>query len=465
MKTVQITALFLAFLLIISACSGTAEEVIPDYDNSADNSDADLLGYNFVMAAMTHGGLYPLNPMSGESSRGDKLLARYRETEDKFNVKISLMNECDLSRFMTLYAADIKYADLMFNMVNSLFGGRYIQNGYFIPFSDMDLDFDSGFYGTPQSLEAGNFNGDYYSIVAYYWGFPSADTMPAMWYNPRVISEYRQTDPHELEEQGEWTWDTLEKMCEEIHDTSDPNSEMHTYALAYTSEPYLEFAALYSNSARVITKEDDGRLVYSLDSQNALEALSFLSSLREKGLICDGGDRQNITPFIENRRAFFVEYTHLGLSDEGANNLAYQMQDAYEWTLFPKGPSYKEGDGRTSFSYWSRFFYAPLNTDAEVQSILLPFMFRPLPGETENTWQDEFERSTFFSSASFDSFTQLRDGAFCDYLAFLGSGFTSTLQPSLLRMTKGTASISETLDSIEEKMQSFLNSFYNNYLE
>ena len=165
------------------------------------------------------------------------------------------MNESDLSRFMTLYAADMKYADLMFNMANTLFTGRYIQNGYFIPFSDMDIDLQSGLYGTPQSLEAGYFNGDYYSIVAYYWGFPSADTMPAMWYNPRVIAEYRQTDPHELEEQGEWTWDTLKKMCEDIHDTSDPDPERHTYALAYTSEPYLEFAALYSNSARVVSKD------------------------------------------------------------------------------------------------------------------------------------------------------------------------------------------------------------------
>ena len=161
MKNIKITALFVACLIVFSACSGAIDEVVPEYDNSADISEADLLGYEFRIAARTHGGLYPLNPVSGESSRGDKLLARYRETEDRFNVKISLLNECDLSRFMTLYAADMKYADLIFEMVNSLFGGRYIQNGYFIPFSDMGIDLQSGLYGTPQSLEAGNFNGDY----------------------------------------------------------------------------------------------------------------------------------------------------------------------------------------------------------------------------------------------------------------------------------------------------------------
>jgi ABC-type glycerol-3-phosphate transport system substrate-binding protein len=466
MKILRVAALMIAFLIAFSACAGNAsEEVVPEFDNSGAESDPDLLGYEFTLAAMTHGGLYPLNPTSGESSRGDKLLARYKETEEKYNVKIKLMNESDLTRFMTLYAADIKYADLMFNMVNTLFGGRYIQNGYFIPFSDMDIDLSSGLYGTPQSIEAGYFNGDYYSIVAYYWGFPSADTMPAMWYNPAVISMYQQPDPHELDEQGSWDWTALEDMCEKIHDTSNPDPAMHTYALAYTSEPYLEFAALYSNGARPVTKGADGKLRYSLNTYNAIQALEFISSLRERDLICDGGDRQNIAPFIENRRAFFVEYTHLGLSDEGANNLAYQMQEAYEWILFPKGPDYVQGAGGTSFSYWSRFFYAPLNTDPEVHSILLPFMFRPLPGETVDTWQDEFERSTFFSSASFESFKELRDNAFCDYLAFLGTGFTNTLQPNLLRMTRGTASITETLESIEEKLQTNLDAFYNNYLD
>ena len=174
---------------------------------------------------------------------------------------------------------------------------------------------------------------------------------------------------------------------------------------------------------------------------------------------------------VKDQIAFYKRYRALlqygrffRLSDEGANNLAYQMSEAYEWILFPKGPSYVEGDGRTSYSYWSRFFYAPLNTDPEVQSILLPFMFRPLPGETEETRQDEFERSTFFSPESFESFKKLRDDAFCDYLGFLGSSFTTTLQPNLLKMTRGTASVAETIDSIEEKLQSALDAFHNDYL-
>ena len=464
MKALKISILVLLVIALFSACAEANEtEIVPEYSSDFSDDNIDLLGYEFIFSAMTHGGEYPLNPVSGATSRGDKLLARYKETEEKFNVKIKVINECDLGRFMTLYVSGLKYADIMLNMVNSLVHGRYIQNGYFIPFSDMNLDLTSGLYGTPSSLEAGNYKGDYYSIMAYYWGFPSADTMPAMWFNPRVLSEYSQTSPHELDEQGEWTWDTLEKMCEDIHDTSDPDPEKHVYALAYTSEPYLEFAALFSNGARVIEKTDEGRLKYVFNSRESIEALEFIRSLAERDLICDGGDRQNITPFVENRRAFFVEYTHLGLSDEGGQNFSYRMEDAYEWIYFPQGPSYKPGMARTAFSYWSRFFYAPINTDTGVMEVLLPFMFQPLPGETEETWQDDFKRATFFTEESFEYFKILRDEAFCDYLAY--SSFTESLQPRLISMTRGNSSIAETVEALAEKMQSSLDSFYNNYLD
>ena len=126
----------------------------------------------------------------------------------------------------------------------------------FLFHNNVDIDLFSGLYGTPGALEAGLFGNEYYSIIAYYWGFPSPYTMPAMWFNPRVISTYQQTSPHELNEQGEWTWAALEQMCEVINDTSDPDENKHTYALAYTSEPYLEFAALFSNNARIVTKGD-----------------------------------------------------------------------------------------------------------------------------------------------------------------------------------------------------------------
>jgi ABC-type glycerol-3-phosphate transport system substrate-binding protein len=464
MKRSKTAVLLIAILFILAACSQAVAEVVPEYDPSTDPDEIDLLGYEYKIAAETHGGgEYQLSPDPGSSDRGDKLLQRYKDTEKKFNVTLNIQDGSNLGTFITEYAAGIKYADLMISKIADVFNGKYVQNGYFMAFSDMDIDLFSGLYGTPGTLEAGSFGNKYYSIVAYYWGVPTPYTMPAMWFNPRVISDYQQTSPHELNEQGEWTWATLEKMCEAIHDTSNPDKEQQTYALAYTSEPYLEFAALFSNGARAVTKNADGKLEYTLNSSAAIEAMDFVQSLAARDLICDGGDRQNITPFVENKRAFFLEFTHLGLSSEGSNNLSYQMQDAYEWIYFPTGPS---GDPtsnqRSAYSYHSRIFYAPINSDAEVHSLLLPYLLQPLPGETEDTWQDVLKRNNFYSEESFEYFQMIRDDAFFDYTPFIPF---SDMQSMLLRITRGNRSASESFSSVAEQYQSSLDKLYNDYLE
>lgn len=463
MKKMKIFAVIMTLFIVFTACSSeAAEEIAPEYNPEA-SSDIDLLGYEYIIAAATHGGgEFQLSPEPGTDVRGDKLLQRYKDTENEYNVKIKVQDGCDLGTFVMQYAAGMKYADLMVAKIADVFNSNYVQNGYFMPFSDMDIDLFSGLYGTPGALEAGLFGNEYYSIIAYYWGFPSPYTMPAMWFNPRVISTYQQPHPHELNETGEWTWDTFETMCESILDTSDPDENNHVYAVRYTNEPYLETAAVYSNGGRIVTKESDGRLTLALNSPEVIEALEFIHSLAERDLITDGGDRQNITPFVENRQAFFLEFTHMGLSSEGTGNLSYQMKEAYEWIYFPTGP---RGDAtsnsRTSFSYHSRIFYAPSNSDGEVHSILLPYLLQPLPGETKETWQDDFERNNFYSKESFEYFNMIRDEAFYDYSVFIPF---SDMQSIFMNVTRGTKSASEAFASVEGSFQDSLDRKYNDYL-
>ena len=79
--------------------------------------------------------------------------------------------------------------------------------------------------------------------------------------------------------------DAFKQMCEAINDVSSPNSDEHIYAVSHIGEPFLELAALYSNSARIVTKESDGKLRYSLNSTNAREALDFIKDLSERKLM------------------------------------------------------------------------------------------------------------------------------------------------------------------------------------
>ncbi len=465
MKKTGIIAFYIIFCIILTSCAANAEETVPDYDIVITSENADLLGYEYIIAAGTHGGgQVQLAPEPGSDIRGDRLLQRYKDVEDKFNMKLTVIGECNLGAFMTLWAAGMKYADLVIAQAAEMATGRYVQNGFFLPFSDMDIDLFSGLYGTQGMLDAGCFNGKYYCIMSYYWGLPSPYTMPAMWYNPRVLSTYQQAMPHELEEQGEWNWAAFEKICEAVHDTSSPSEKDHVYAVSALSEPFLELAAMYSNGARPVTKGEDGKLYCTLNSKNTLEALEFIKSLEDRKLIGDrrNADNQDVTEFVENRNAFFLQYTHSGLSSEDPNNLANRMNDAYEWTMFPTGPSYDPSMSRTAYSYHSRFYFAPGNSDPEVHSVVLPFLFQPLPGETTETWQDVLERNNFFSKESFEIYCKIRDEAFYDYAPYIPY---TDMNGVLSKITTGSAVASEAMESIESSIQASLDKLYNDYID
>lgn len=466
MKHVKFLVIILLFAIFLSACSASSVEIVPEYDASVDKENADLLGYEYIISALAHGdgqGAYALNPVPGYNVRSDRLLQRYKETEEKHNVTISHINGVNLGQFSTYYLAGQKYADLIFTSVGGIFDAGYPQNGYMHAFSDMDIDLHSGIYGTDFSLEAGRLGDDYYTIMAYYWGLPAADIMPVMWFNPRTLGNFQQPSPHELNEQGIWNWDSFDSMCVAIRDTSDPDETKHSYAIGYGSNPYLEMGALFSNNAHFAVINDDGRMVYAMNRPEALEAMDFVVSLAERNLIVDIGDRFNITPFVENRVAFFMEYAHMGLSSEGSDNLAYRVQDSFEWIYFPRGPKGQDMKSKVTYGYNSRFFFAPSNSDIEVHEVLLPTLFQILPGETKEDWQNDFERNNFYSKESFNYFVEMRDTAVYDYSSFVDFG--RTIEPLIKKIVRGQASASEAFESIKDQIQSYIDSHYNDYLD
>ena len=464
-RIIRLLSLILMLVLVFSACQAAADETVPEYDTEIDLSDADLLGYNYVIAASAHGSgtmSYALNPDPGADLRGDRLLQRYKDAEDKFNITITRINKIDYSLFQAYWAGGEKYADLLFAVLNNIWENKFLQKGFLQPFSDMDIDLHCGIYGPDSALEAGRFGDDYYSVMAYYWGLPPADIALVTWFNPVTLSKFQQPSPHELNEQGEWTWSAFESILEAVRDSSDPDVNKQTFGCGYTNEVCLETSVLYSNNAKLAVIGEDGKMRYALNSPEAIEAMDFVRSLAERDLIIDIGDRFNIVPFIEDRSAFFLQYSHIGLGYEGAGNLATRIEHAYEWIYFPRGPHGQDMKSKSVYSLWSRFFYAPANSDAEIHEILLPYLFLPLPGENEDNWQDVFERNNFFTRESFEYFVEMRDTAVYDYSVLVD--FNNIIKPALQQITRGHKTASEAFESIADKAQAYIDEYYNDFL-
>ena len=171
MKKIKTAAVLILILLLAAACAaGPEEETVPEYGSIPDDGNIDLQGYEFIMASAIAGSENPLNPQSGNTARGDRLLQRYRDTENKFNIKINVRDDCSCGELVIRSAAGLKYADLMAVKINDMVHGKYIQNGYFIPFSYMNIDLDSGIYGTqsipPQIVDRKRDHGRFGDIPA-----------------------------------------------------------------------------------------------------------------------------------------------------------------------------------------------------------------------------------------------------------------------------------------------------------
>jgi hypothetical protein len=465
-KSIKLVSLAMFLILIFGACSAAGNETVPEYAMQIDINEADLLGYEYVIAAAAHGSgtlSYAMNPEPGADLRGDRLLQRYRDAEEKYNITITPVNGIDFNLFQAYWAVGRKYADLLFSMLTNIWGNNYIQNGYMYAFSDMDIDLHCGIYDPDPSLEAGRFGDDYYSVMAYYWGLPPADIALNMWFNPVTLSNFRQPSPHELDEQGEWTWQAFESICEAVRDSSDPDINKQTFGCGYTNEVCLETSVLYSNNAKLAEIGEDGKMRFALNSPEAIEAMDFVRSLSDRDLIVDIGDRFNIVHFIEDRSAFFLQYSHIAFAYEGAGNLATRIEHPFEWIYFPRGPHGQDMKARSVYSLWSRFFYAPANSDMSVHEVLLPYLFQPLPGETEETWQDAFERNNFYSSRSFEYYEEMLNTAVYDYSVLVD--FNNTIRPALQQITRGNKTAAEAFASIEEKVQGYIDKSYNDFIE
>lgn len=452
---------FILLLILVTSC---AAEVPESFDLSVNDMDgeyssSDLNGYVFTMICRQDGDRNPFNPVSGDDAKTDKLLQRYRDAEELYNCKIDSQDGFDENIVPKKFFAGEKYADLIFTHQCIVHNGGYITTGIINPFSSLDLDLTDVKYGCKAGKVSNTYGDDMYAIYPYFWSVQTVSIMPTMWFNPQVINRFGQRSPFELYEQDKWDWENFREMCHAMRDDTDSDKANWILPMGYTSEPYLELACIYSNNGRLVEIDGNGKMVYALDSPNVAEAMEFLVDLSADGYMTDDGDRQNIDPFCTNKRAFFFEFTHLGIFTNSTTNIAGKMEGEYEWMIFPHGPRGDRNTVTTAFSWYSSYFYLCGNVDTSCAETLLPYLYEPLPGDNRENFEDDFKRINFYSEESYRFYQKMRDEAICDYSVY--TPFTTTVYDALKKITRRTMTVTEALSSIKEKVQSYIDEQYN----
>lgn len=460
-KRIILSALyiFLAFAFF-TACSGeTASAPLFIDDGTADALDYG--GYNFIFAGHYREGAMEVNPETGDSDQGDKLLARYNDIEKAYNITISFVETGNdiVEKITPSIAIGKKFADMVdtqYDYLSTLYKG-----GMLTPVNSIidETTLLSGKYGSQNQIESVTMHkkdGDdeIWAFYPAYWGIPYPKFSNLCYFNNDLVSRNNLDNPFELKETGKWNWTNFEQLCLQVENNgSDPNDESDdTYGVAEDGRfNYIMKGALLSNGVQAVYYDDNlGKYVCGLDTPQTLEAMNWVRNLCVEGALrvkTGSGANETIGLLVEDfsrgKSLFMIEYSYHGITD--SSSLAYTSDVSYSFISFPTGPSSTDSEGKGAISFLDRMFGFPYYSENEDQlKSIIPALLEPLGDQKDYDWRENTAKYIFYNDNSRDNFFEMFDNAIYDYSKVLETFFEYNY---LVQITDGTKTPQELLSS------------------
>lgn len=231
-----------------------------------------------------------------------------------------------------------------------------VNNGLAYDLATLDcLDLTSPKYTRNTVAETWTFGDSVYMLNTGY-----SEPRTGIFFNKRVLSEAG-IDPesiYDLWENGEWTWDKFDEICATVQRDTDNDGTDDIYGLTL-NEGDGTLAAVFSNNACLVDKNEDGTFRLALEDANTLEALNWIVDMYAK---YDNHDPEGAAwdyykeEFMSGTVAFMVEGFYCGAN----NGYLMDMEDEVGFVMFPKGPQ-----GRYTNVYSDNLICIPSCYDAE----------------------------------------------------------------------------------------------------
>jgi ABC-type glycerol-3-phosphate transport system substrate-binding protein len=259
-----------------------------------------LLGLTPALAQYDFGGRtvrIVTHDMSREGLWGDPYAnAHFEEIEEQFNVKIEIVAMHydngsiieDLQQGLLAGTADGIY----YVKVGDAY--QYANEGFFYPLTNVNIQ--PSLFDQIIDEEVLTYRGERYFFspttanivqLATRARAQQPDFECIVW-NKTLFEQLGLPNLYELVENGEWTWEKFKEIA--IQATRDLDGDGQTDLWGYS--PYASpwgfpRAAnwLVTNGASVVERDENGRMVFALDSPAALEALNFYQELELLGVV------------------------------------------------------------------------------------------------------------------------------------------------------------------------------------
>ena len=227
---------------------------------------------------------------------------------------------------------------------------------------------------------------------------------------------------YDMQADGTWTWEAFEDMLKQIQKDTDNDGVIDIYG--FTGENItLQRNAVFGNGGSFFDFNDEGKLVITAGSDNALEALAWAKDIWEK-YAWKGGEGANWdfykTDWKQNFCGFYMYQTYGGFNDQDEFN---PKDDGFEWgcVAVPKGPKGTTYVNVVSDNVW----VIPNVYDAETVAkiaYIYSLWFGPTPGYEEDNWIGNKYNKTDDRAVD-ETYAMLREPEHCaaDKCLYLGS--------------------------------------------
>lgn len=166
-----------------------------------------------------------------------------------------------------------------------------------------------------------------------------------MFFNKRLLTEagINPEDLYTWQEDGSWTWDKFEELCEQIYQDTNNDGEIDRWPIMTFNDPFYT-AAVFSNGGSYVAKEN-GKYVNNLESAATLDAVNWARDMLTKYRKPDPQDAAwdyCYTGFINGEAAFMADEAYNAGAYDPDNTASAKfsaMKDDFGFVCFPKGPN------------------------------------------------------------------------------------------------------------------------------
>ncbi len=450
-NTVKIIALVLMLVFFASSCGSTEAEIF-DEDFKKSTEGLDLGGVEIIYEV----GLDPAvfdspNCLGYEMGTqfADLAAKRLKDVQSELNCKVTVnytnnFNSC--RNFVAASASGAFMCDVI-SGISDMWRGPAM-TGMLIGLTEIEdyIDFrNEEKWGNRNILEVIYYETDLFGIVPMLWPEVSVSYSGVTVVNENIISTLGETDPRDLLENGEWTWDTF-RGCLERYYVSEGN-DVKYYSLTCSSHA-MGAMYLLSNGFRMSETAENGSLRPGLKSNAAIAAMTEALDVFNGPLSYTINSKDNAdTTLILGR-------TVLGCvsSDNiiGINGKISKEMDNFGLVSWPTGPNVEPGYAAGYHSnidrciVFSRASHYPESTAAVISSIYEPFEEYPTFEDIINLMSDYY----FFDPRDSRVYYDMYNNSMFAYF------FTSAnpLWASLGDWMISRQSPTEYIESIEDKL-------------